>query len=263
MVLPLLGAIAGPALGLVGSMIGNASRERGQREEIENQKEFAQHGLRWKVADAKKAGLHPLAALGASTASYAPVGLGENDTAASFSAAGQDLSRSIDATRTLPEKLDAFTQTSQQLTLQRMGLENELLASQIAKTRQAGNPPAFPMASPAAGFLPGQGDALPPGGRITELPLERVTSMPGRPNIEPGAINDLGYSHTGSGFAPVMSEDVKDRIEEDLIGNLLWSVRNRIMPTLRFNSQPPDDVHTFYNPFTQQYERPKFGPGSN
>ena len=36
------------------------------------QREFAQSGIQWKVADAKKAGLHPLAALGAQTASASP-----------------------------------------------------------------------------------------------------------------------------------------------------------------------------------------------
>ena len=37
------------------------------RQEYQNQKEFAQHGLRWKVEDAKQAGINPLVALGAST----------------------------------------------------------------------------------------------------------------------------------------------------------------------------------------------------
>lgn len=41
------------------------------------QKEFAQHGISWKVADAKRAGLHPLAALGSSTMSYNPVHIGQ------------------------------------------------------------------------------------------------------------------------------------------------------------------------------------------
>lgn len=40
------------------------------------QKEFAQHGLRWRVEDAKAAGLHPLSALGAQgLPAYSPVGV--------------------------------------------------------------------------------------------------------------------------------------------------------------------------------------------
>lgn len=40
---------------------------------IQQQREFAQKGIRWRVSDAKKAGIHPLFALGANTASFSPV----------------------------------------------------------------------------------------------------------------------------------------------------------------------------------------------
>lgn len=70
-------------LGLLGGLLGNSSREDANNANIANaqllnrmnyeqQKEFAQHGIRWKVEDAKAAGLHPLHAIGASTASYSP-----------------------------------------------------------------------------------------------------------------------------------------------------------------------------------------------
>ena len=70
-------------LGLLGGILSNSSREDANAANIANaqalnrmnyeqQKEFAQHGIRWKVEDAKAAGLHPLHALGGSTASYSP-----------------------------------------------------------------------------------------------------------------------------------------------------------------------------------------------
>jgi len=40
------------------------------------QKEFAQYGLRWKAEDARRAGLHPLAALGSQTQSFSPISVG-------------------------------------------------------------------------------------------------------------------------------------------------------------------------------------------
>lgn len=43
-----------------------------RQQNTEMQKEFAQNGIRWKVADAKAAGLHPVFALGGSGASYTP-----------------------------------------------------------------------------------------------------------------------------------------------------------------------------------------------
>ena len=67
-----IGGAIGGALGLIGAGQSQASAERLNQLNYEHQKEFAQNGIRWKVADAKAAGLHPLAALGASTASYSP-----------------------------------------------------------------------------------------------------------------------------------------------------------------------------------------------
>jgi len=145
----MLPALIGAGASLLGTFFGNQQRAEGQNREIELQKEFAQNGLRWKIEDAERAGIHPLAALGATGASYSPVGLGANDTAAGFSAAGDSFSRAIDATRTSGERATAYDQTVQKLSLTRMGLENELLASQIAQVRQAGHNPPFPSGSPA------------------------------------------------------------------------------------------------------------------
>lgn len=113
------------------------------RENIALQKQFAQEGIRWKVEDAKAAGIHPLYALGATTHSFSPVSAGavaDSSLGNAMAAAGQDLGRAINATRTSSERQTAFDTTVQKLTLQKMGLENDLLASQIAKMRAAPNP---------------------------------------------------------------------------------------------------------------------------
>lgn len=52
------------------AILQNAAQDRLQ------QKEFATHGIRWKVADAKAAGIHPLAAMGANTHSPSPIHIG-------------------------------------------------------------------------------------------------------------------------------------------------------------------------------------------
>lgn len=41
--------------------------------QLQNQKEFAQNSIQWRVADARKAGLHPLAALGTIGTTYTPM----------------------------------------------------------------------------------------------------------------------------------------------------------------------------------------------
>lgn len=58
---------------ILGGLMGDNSSARQNAQNIAYQKEFAQKGVQWKVEDAKKAGLHPLYALGANTTSFSPV----------------------------------------------------------------------------------------------------------------------------------------------------------------------------------------------
>lgn len=123
----------------------NASNAAMAERNIQMQKDFAQQGIRWKVADAKAAGIHPLYALGAQTSSFAPVSVGAIPASAGsgLAAAGQDLSRAINATRTAPERLEATA--ASRLQLQGMALDNDIkratFASALQKIRQNENPP--------------------------------------------------------------------------------------------------------------------------
>lgn len=110
----------------------------------QQQEKFAQHSIRWKVEDAERAGIHPIYALGANTNSYAPVSVGtttDTSLGSAVASAGQDISRAVNATRTQEERDTAFKKTVEALTVQKMGLENDLLASQIKKIQVNTNPP--------------------------------------------------------------------------------------------------------------------------
>lgn len=76
------------------------------RENIQLQREFAQMGLRWKVNDAKAAGLHPLAAIGAQTQSFNPVQVGStyDPTGEILARGGQDVARAMTAGASAPER---------------------------------------------------------------------------------------------------------------------------------------------------------------
>lgn len=148
MIAPGIGTVIGAGLGAAG---GYMSGQRSQSQADANmymQLQFAKHGLQWKVEDAKKAGIHPLYALGAPTHSFSPVSLGGDDLGSGLSRAGQDISRSLMATATGRERSDAYTDAVKVLSLRRLGLENDLLSSQIAKTNQAGQPPGLPDSVP-------------------------------------------------------------------------------------------------------------------
>lgn len=117
------------------------------------QKEFAQTGIQWKAKDALAAGIHPIYGLGGSTATYTPsaVSLGTpslraptldaGNLAENLGSMGQDIGRAINATRSAAQRDVAFNESVRDLSLKKMGLENELLSSQIAKIRAGLNPP--------------------------------------------------------------------------------------------------------------------------
>lgn len=168
--LPTPDAMLSAGTTLLGGFLNRSETAKNNQRQLENaeanralQLKFAQEGIRWKVNDAKDAGIHPLYALGAQTTSFSPVSLGttaDTSLGSAMASAGQDLSRSMNATRTQSERDAAVVKTVQDLELTNMGLKNELLASQIAKLKSSINPPM-----PA---LDKNGDLLIPEGKLDE-----------------------------------------------------------------------------------------------
>ena len=252
----MLGSLIAGAVGtgvkyLFGKKAQKSSEKHAQNMFNQNaalQKEFAKSGIQWKVADARKAGINPIYALGAPTVSPAGVALGSDVSGVAH--AGQDLSRAIHATRSASARTGAYERSVQELTLQKMGLENQLLGSQIAKINSSVGPPMPTDAS----LVEGQGDS----GALNVQPMRRQTVRPGRPHIEAGAVAEVGHGRSISGWPVVYSEDVKQRLEEDPIGMIGWNIRNRLMPTFGHQMSPPhkapSNAHWRWNPFKWEYQ---------
>lgn len=218
---------------LLSGIIGSSSAKKQTKMQIEAQREFAQNGVQWKVADAKKAGIHPLAALGAQTHSFSPVS-SSDPLPEAMASASQQIGGAI--TKSQNKADQAYIQKSQALSLQRGELENALLASQIATYNQ---PARQAMHIPAVGqksIIDGQAD-VPSGVNMVDLD---VTKSGHAKHIDPAPINDVGHIRTSTGgFAPVMSTDAKERLEEDLVGEVMWSLRNRLLPFLARGAHSP------------------------
>lgn len=152
-----IASLAGGVLGFLGQQDANAANAAAAQRNIDLQREFAQQGIRWKVEDAKAAGIHPAAALGASTTSFSPVSIGASNPMGGMSSAlasmGQDVSRAINATRTSQERDQAFLKSAGVLELEGKQLDNDIkratLASSVQRLKQAANP-----AMPAIGPTP-------------------------------------------------------------------------------------------------------------
>lgn len=123
-------SIAGAVGSAVGSIIGagiNAGIQNDINEKNANlQREFAQNSIQWKVADAKKAGIHPLAAIGAPTYSASPSFAGA-DVGGAFKDFGQAVSGLME------ERLETQTEKEKQ-ELRRLELENRKLEQDLANS---------------------------------------------------------------------------------------------------------------------------------
>lgn len=114
--------LLGSVVSGIGNLIGGASAantaEDNAIRNIDAQREFATHGIQWKVADAKAAGINPLAALGAQTNSFSNVVGDDGAFGRGIAAAGQDVGRALMATQDKEDKKDV--------------LERQLLEARIA-----------------------------------------------------------------------------------------------------------------------------------
>lgn len=177
------GSIAGGGISALGSLVGGAVSATNSRKvaamNIKAQKEFAQNGIQWKVNDAKQAGIHPLAALGAQTTSFTPsyVGDGMGEAIANM---GQNLGRAVESTMNAKQRKDAeslrqFMEFNKfDAEMQNLNARTKLLEAQTAnQLKQASimsqpkNPP-FPMVNGDPYLIDGQ-----PMSAVQGMPVQK------------------------------------------------------------------------------------------
>lgn len=205
-----LGITGGDLLGLAGGLLSDKSQRSANDANRAIQYDMAQNGIQMRVADAKAAGIHPLYALGATPFSPSPTAVGSTGTGNALQSMGQNISRAAAATST-------HDQRRERLMLENAALQNDLLRAQITQINNASNP-AFPGSSL---LIDGQGNA---------------------PSRERRTIPDVGYVETEQGgLAPVYSDAVKQRVEDSLLPEVEWYLRNRLNPValLSGTGEPP------------------------
>lgn len=138
-------SIAGP---IIGSVIGGYFSKKSDQRNIAAQKEInaqnlqaqqdmAQNQLQWRVEDAKKAGLHPLAGIGATPYQAIPTAQAYERTA------GRDFGNNLAQAFS---KLDFGSQKKlRDLEIERASLENELLRTNIRSIANPGIQPSVAM----------------------------------------------------------------------------------------------------------------------
>lgn len=202
--------------------------------------------IKWRVADAKQSGLHPLAALGVNPASgpsaqsFSPGAVDapqlSPESPSSFGGMGQNISNSIFRAMTKKERRESEAMAvfnrerdimlasnqikDQELDLQYKEMRNAQIASDIKlkSGTQAGPPNVVP-------------DVV-----VAPNTVEPVASNPGR---TPGAISDYQYARTKTGLIVVPSENMKQRIEDQPDQQIGWFWRNGILPFFNAKKYAP------------------------
>lgn len=251
--LDFLGKAADTIVGMINAGKNRDLQQKMASDNIAMQKEFAQSGIQWRVADAQAAGIHPLAALGAQLSSFNPVTLGDTSAPSTkFGEMGQSLQNAVTRGQDKETKYDTAVKGLQ---LEKLALDNDLARSRIAQINSAGSAPGIPTSGKTRA-LPGQGDT-------PALKLEGQEVVVGPKNdrsreLEP--IPDTAYIDTGTGYAPTPGKATKERIEDDFIQQGMWSLRNNLYPTFKKDLRPPSHIKLapgefwYFNPLKQEYQ---------
>lgn len=212
-----------------------------QKKQEDIQREFAQNSIRWRVEDAKRAGIHPLAALGASGASYSPIlSVGGDEhygrapadpNSLNAMRMGQDFSRAIANTSTKEERIAQKMQLmSAKLDIEGKSIDNAIRMSQLRRMSMTG--PGLPAQE---NFMPGQGNS---GTRVVVEPKKSTAASVDQPSQEAGWIPDVGFSRTPHGLAPVIPQGLSESLEDDMIGKFMWRWRNQIQNNFGLGTPP-------------------------
>lgn len=213
------------------------------------EKWLERNSISGRIAEGMSKGLSLTAAAGVQPGSQQSSTIGQDSGYLAMNRAGQSANRRSErlAERLLQAQID-----NQEL--QNLKLMTEILPDEKGTG-------AKPLGD---SFMPGGSQSI--KGRIDENPMKRTTSYPGRPHMEPGAINSHGYSITETGLMPVPSGDIKERIEDSPYE---WShfYRYGITPSFSGKSgKPPMEVvtrnwpgaiDTFWNPVLLEWQ-PKY-----
>lgn len=125
-----LGSLAG---GLIGGSMDATAADNLADQAWDRQKKMLTNQIQWRVTDANKAGIHPLAALGLNPASGPDAGvIGGSGFASGLAQAGQDIGDAI-GRGLAPADRVANQMTA--LQLERAKLENDLIKSQIVSQK--------------------------------------------------------------------------------------------------------------------------------
>lgn len=198
------------ALSLIGGLFGQQNQNEINQQNIAQAQYMAQNAIQMRVADAKAAGINPLAALGSSFQPSPPQLVGSSALPDAMNNAGQDIGRAATAYQDSQDKLVALNARLLQSQINKTDAETttEMMRnSQIARTFAApGSPPPFPplpRAAPgyAATLPPAMVDYRGPNGEVITAPSDKfsqATMSPASAALWPHTNTDIVSGEIGN-----------------------------------------------------------------
>ncbi|UDN67567.1 DNA pilot protein [robinz microvirus RP_48] len=239
---------------------------------------MAQNSIGWRVADAQRAGVSPLVALGAPTFNPNPISIGNVSPAAGGSPSmggggGSSIGASgagpidnswigrlganvgdIAAKALTPEDARAIAQGEITFNQNTAIKDEQIKGLKIDNARKLAEARA---ANPGAGINPldGQNPAL---GKFTNKPPEVATVMPSQPQNIAGVYGEVQINRTATGYTAVPSK--QSGIQDQQFDNPLfasWFGRNNIgpdwTPPVNYRGDFPGSVGIEWSGSRQQY----------
>lgn len=226
--------LTGGIFDMVGTAVNNIYGRWSNERDFGYQKDLNNNAVSIRVADAQRAGIHPLYALGPTGASFSPV-------STNFQSAGQELSRAQMANmdreqreREIRLQADSAARADQRADarnaaeIANLNANTELIRSQIARN--------------ASQLGPG---GQTPSSRAVTVPSRIIAGEEDAPSRQAGNIASHQFQWTpdNQGLSVVPSEQAKERSEDDIIQQIEWWMRHR-MPRIVGAPLPHFDFST-------------------
>lgn len=199
-----------------GGLLGAAQNRQQQRAEWDQQIYMAKNATQFRVEDAKKAGIHPLYALGANLPQASPGMILDDPLGRSISSAGQSMG---DAVGKLSGTLERQRHDHEMLVLRAQAEKDSAIAayydSERARAAQANNASQSPFGNivPESGQTGMVGEPVPPGFVRPTAP-EVNSAQVGRPFTEAGQPPGTTQYKTGPGMTQqALSQKLAEAME--------------------------------------------------
>jgi len=247
----------GNIISAIGSVAGGLIGAQNAKKQMAMQREFAQNSLQWKAADAEKAGISKVFAMGAPTYSYSPVSTGDMG----ISDAAKQLGAGIDGQGNRPGatttgKVSGIAAQIEAAQLDGIQIDNQIKRAELASKLSIAT-------QPGAGHVLDRDVIQGPEG--LKLQKQQEPAGYGSGNKSFGVSPEVSMYRTKEGFAPQIPQQLQEAFESDALSRWQWNIRNKILPYMSMDAYgtapfPADSGHYWtYDPLMGQYVHVKRG----